>query len=105
MLKSSADGGDPLQGYGRMPMLQAQMTATQLFDQVMGASRLTVIGEVGYNRINRLGDSDGSDLRFGRSTISVPANCRPAKVSAPRDHKPAPDRRARYPARRPGKRD
>jgi hypothetical protein len=35
----------------------------------MGSSRLTLVGEVGYNRINGLGDSDGTDLRFGRSTI------------------------------------
>ncbi|MNJ11158.1 hypothetical protein D3C77_53270 [compost metagenome] len=66
---ASNEADAPLQGYERMPVLQAQMTATQFFDQVMGASRLTVIGEVGYNRINGLGDSDGSDLRFGRSTI------------------------------------
>ncbi|WP_223525344.1 DUF1302 domain-containing protein [Pseudomonas sp. A-B-26] len=61
--------GAPLTGYERMPVLQTQMTATQFFDQVMGASRLTVVGEVGYNRINGLGDADGTDLRFGRSTI------------------------------------
>ncbi|MCY1445721.1 hypothetical protein D9M71_622490 [compost metagenome] len=52
-----------------MPVLQAQMTATQFFDQVVGADRLTLVGEVGYNRINGLGDTDGSDLRFGRSPV------------------------------------
>ncbi|MCY1440282.1 hypothetical protein D9M71_565500 [compost metagenome] len=52
-----------------MPVLQAQMTATQFVDQIWGASRLTLVGEVGYNRINGLGDADGSDLRFGRSSI------------------------------------
>lgn len=61
--------GAPLQGYVRMPVLQTQVSATRFFDQVMGASRLTLVGEVGYNRINGLGDSDGSDPRFGRSTI------------------------------------
>ena len=61
--------GEALKGYQRMPVLQTQVSATQFFDQVMGASRLTVVGEVGYNRINGLGDADGSDLRFGRSTI------------------------------------
>ncbi|MDT4847224.1 hypothetical protein FQZ97_812730 [compost metagenome] len=49
-----------------MPVLQAQMTATQFFDQVWGADRLTLVGEVGYNRINGLGPADGTDLRFGR---------------------------------------
>ncbi|WPN44706.1 MULTISPECIES: DUF1302 domain-containing protein [unclassified Pseudomonas] len=61
--------GAPLKGYERMPVLQTQLSATQFFDQVMGASRLTVVGEVGYNRINGLGEADGTDLRFGRSTI------------------------------------
>ncbi|MNF61059.1 hypothetical protein D3C84_426910 [compost metagenome] len=61
--------GAQLQGYERMPVLQTQLTATRFFDQIMGASRLTLVGEVGYNRINGLGDADGSDLRFGRSTI------------------------------------
>ncbi|SDO45394.1 Protein of unknown function [Pseudomonas jinjuensis] len=59
--------GAEIPGYKRFPVLQAQMTATQFFDQVWGASRLTLVGEVGYNRINGLGDSDGTDVRFGRS--------------------------------------
>jgi hypothetical protein len=59
--------GADLQGYKRMPVFQAQTTATQFFDQVWGASRLTLVGEVGYNRINGLGPSDGTDVRFGRN--------------------------------------
>jgi hypothetical protein len=66
---SSNVAGAELQGYERMPVLQTQMTVTQFFDQVMGASRLTLVGEAGYNRINGLGNADGSDLRFGRSTV------------------------------------
>ncbi|HWD32722.1 MAG TPA: DUF1302 domain-containing protein [Pseudomonas sp.] len=61
--------GAPLQGYVRMPVLQTQLSATRFFDQVMGASRFTLVGEVGYNRINGLGDADGTDPRFGRSTV------------------------------------
>ncbi|MNO65369.1 hypothetical protein D3C76_561230 [compost metagenome] len=61
--------GQEVTSYKRMPVLQAQMTATQFFDQVVGADRLTLVGEVGYNRINGLGDTDGSDLRFGRSPV------------------------------------
>ncbi|MBH3429689.1 DUF1302 domain-containing protein [Pseudomonas alkylphenolica] len=64
-------GGD-LPGYKRMPVMQAQMTATQFFDQIWGASRLTLVGEVGYNRINGLGDADGTDVRFGRSPVYGP---------------------------------
>ncbi|MDN4543658.1 DUF1302 domain-containing protein [Pseudomonas sp. C32] len=65
---TSTPGGE-INGYKRMPVLQTQMTATQFFDQVFGASRLTLVGEVGYNRINGLGETDGTDLRFGRSGI------------------------------------
>ncbi|UVE19600.1 DUF1302 domain-containing protein [Pseudomonas sp. LS44] len=61
-------GGD-LPGYKRMPVVQAQMTATHFIDQVLGASRLTLVGEIGYNRINGLGKSDGTDVRFGRSPV------------------------------------
>ncbi|MEG1039213.1 MAG: DUF1302 domain-containing protein [Pseudomonas sp.] len=64
-------GGD-LPGYKRMPVLQAQVTATHFVDQIWGASRLTLIGEVGYNRINGLGPADGTDIRFGRSPVYGP---------------------------------
>ncbi|MNJ11478.1 hypothetical protein D3C77_56530 [compost metagenome] len=65
---TSAPGG-VINGYKRMPVLQAQVSATQFFDQIFGSSRLTLVGEVGYNRINGLGETDGTDLRFGRSGI------------------------------------
>ncbi|QGW77546.1 DUF1302 family protein [Pseudomonas alkylphenolica] len=61
--------GAELDGYKRMPVLQAQATATRFFDQVLGSDRLTLVGEVGYNHINGLGSSDGSDLRFGRNSV------------------------------------
>ncbi|OWP49758.1 DUF1302 domain-containing protein [Pseudomonas nitroreducens] len=64
---SGVPEGGVINGYKRMPVLQAQMTATQFIDQVMGSERLTLIGEVGYNRINGLGDADGTDIRFGRN--------------------------------------
>ncbi|WP_166366866.1 DUF1302 domain-containing protein [Pseudomonas akapageensis] len=59
--------GATIDGYKRMPVYQAQLTATQFYDQVLGASRLTLVGEVGYNHISSLGSADGSDLRFGRN--------------------------------------
>ncbi|MGE8065241.1 DUF1302 domain-containing protein [Pseudomonas sp. NPDC089569] len=61
--------GAVVNGYKRMPVTQAQVTATRFFDQVWGASRLTLVGEVGYNHINGLGKADGTDLRFGRSPV------------------------------------
>jgi len=83
--------GGLIPGYVRMPVFQAQMTATQFFDQVLGASRLTLVGEVGYNRINGLGSADGTDLRFGRSSIfgsgqlpgSANAGCIGTRVGTP----------------------
>jgi hypothetical protein len=59
--------GGVIEGYDRLPVLQTQMTVTKLFNQVLASERLTLVGEVGYNRINGLGDADGTDLRFGRS--------------------------------------
>jgi len=48
----------------RKPLTQAQVTVTQFFDQVMGASRLTLVGEVGYSHVSNLGKNE---LRFGRA--------------------------------------
>lgn len=61
--------GADLPGYKRMPVYQAQVTATRFIDQVVGAERLILVGEVGYNHIQGLGASDGTDVRFGRSPI------------------------------------
>ncbi|NQD91109.1 DUF1302 domain-containing protein [Pseudomonas sp. CrR25] len=55
--------GEEIHGYVRKPFTQAQVTATQFIDQVMGADRLTLVGEVGYSHI---GDIDQNELRFGR---------------------------------------
>ncbi len=73
--------GGELPGYKRMPVFQAQLSATQFIDQIWGASRLTLVGEVGYNRINGLGKTDGSDIRFGRSTIFGSGQLVPAGTS------------------------
>ncbi|WP_394558551.1 DUF1302 domain-containing protein [Aquipseudomonas alcaligenes] len=53
-------------GYRRKEVTQAQVTATHFFDQVMGADRLTLIGEVGMTWIGGLEGKDG--VRYGRST-------------------------------------
>ncbi|MCY1340933.1 hypothetical protein D9M68_374580 [compost metagenome] len=63
--------GEDLHGYERKPVTQAQVTATQFVDQVMGASRLTLVAEVGYNHIGGL-DDDIGELRFGRDPIYGP---------------------------------
>ncbi len=56
--------GEDIQGYVRKPMTQAQMTVTQFVDQVMGAERLTLVGEVGYTHVSNLNENE---LRFGRA--------------------------------------
>ncbi|MGU1973185.1 DUF1302 domain-containing protein [Pseudomonas aeruginosa] len=54
-----------LKGYQRKELTQAQITATHFFDQVMGADRLTLIGEAGVTHVSGMG---GDGLRYGRST-------------------------------------
>ncbi|MFC5696041.1 DUF1302 domain-containing protein [Pseudomonas sp. GCM10022186] len=63
--------GEDLHGYERKPVTQAQVTATHFIDQIWGASRLTLVGEVGYNHIGGL-DDDIGELRFGRDPIYGP---------------------------------
>ncbi|MDC7824193.1 DUF1302 domain-containing protein [Pseudomonas sp. BLCC-B13] len=53
-------------GYRRKDVTQAQVTATHFFDQVMGADRLTMVGEVGVTHVGGL--EGRGDLRYGRST-------------------------------------
>ena len=60
--------GADIHGYERKPFTQAQVTAVQFIDRVLGASRLTLLGEVGWNHIGGIKD-DPSELRFGRDPI------------------------------------
>ncbi|MCE5362446.1 DUF1302 domain-containing protein [Pseudomonas anguilliseptica] len=60
-------GGD-IKGYVRKPVTQAQVSATHFFDRVLGASRLTLVGEVGYNHISGISNDLGA-LRFGRDPV------------------------------------
>jgi hypothetical protein len=51
-------------GYKRKEITQLQTTFTHFFDQVMGADRLTVVGEVGWTHVGGLEST--SKLRYGR---------------------------------------
>lgn len=62
--------GDTVNGYRRKEISQFQTTFTHFFDQVMGASRLTLVGEVGIVHVGGLEDS--SELRYGRDPIYGP---------------------------------
>lgn len=60
--------GAYMAGYKRMPVTQVQMSAIHFIDQIAGADRMTLMGEVAYNRINGLKSGPG-ELRFGRDSI------------------------------------
>jgi hypothetical protein len=61
-LQGSPDTDQP--GYRRKEITQLQTTFTQFFDQVMGAERLTVVGEVGWTHVGGLEST--SKIRYGR---------------------------------------
>lgn len=56
-----------LAGYQRKEVSQFQVTATHFFDQVMGADRLTLVGEVALVHTGGLGGKYG--LRYGREAV------------------------------------
>jgi len=62
--------GQDLHGYRRKEITQLQTTFTHFFDQVMGASRLTVVGEVGVTHVGGLEST--SKARYGRDPVYGP---------------------------------
>ncbi|EJN26857.1 MULTISPECIES: DUF1302 domain-containing protein [unclassified Pseudomonas] len=62
--------GQDLHGYERKEITQIQTTFTHFFDQVMGASRLTLVGEVGATYVGGL--ESRSDMRYGRDPVYGP---------------------------------
>lgn len=62
--------GSTVHGYNRKEITQFQTTLTHFFDQVMGASRLTLIGEVGITHVGGLESS--SEVRYGRDPVYGP---------------------------------
>lgn len=59
-----AQGGNIHRGYDRKEVTQIQTTFTHFFDQVWGANRATVVGEVGWTHVGGLGST-----RYGRDPI------------------------------------
>ena len=59
--------GQPVSGYDELAVTQAQVTFIKFFDQVLGASRLSVAAEIGGNWVGSLPDQ--SVQRYGRNTI------------------------------------
>jgi len=62
-----AQAGAISNGYNRKEVTQLQTTFTHFFDQVLGAGRVTVVGEVGYAHVGGLEST--SDVRYGRDAI------------------------------------
>lgn len=58
--------GEVAHGYDRFEVYQAQLTAIQFFEQVMGASRLALVGEIGMTHVAGLPDQ--SEQRYGRNS-------------------------------------
>ena len=67
-LQGAAD--QDLHGYRRKELTQFQTTFTHFFDQVMGASRLTLVGEVGVTHVGGL--ESKSEARYGRDPVYGP---------------------------------
>ncbi len=66
VLAAAGTAGDDHRGYNRKEVTQIQTTFTHFFDQVMGADRLTVVGEIGANSIGGLEGING--VRYGRDS-------------------------------------
>jgi hypothetical protein len=57
--------GENINGYDRFKVSQAQMTLIKFFDQVMGASRMAFVSEIGGTFVHGLPGYD--EARYGRS--------------------------------------
>lgn len=68
VLQGRPDTDQP--GYRRKEITQLQTTFTHFFDQVMGASRLTLVGEVGWTHVGGL--ESNSEARYGRDPVYGP---------------------------------
>ncbi len=55
-------------GFRLFDISQAQVTAIKFFDQVAGANRIAVVGEVGYSYIHSFDESNDA-IKFGRSDV------------------------------------
>ncbi|MBM3112516.1 DUF1302 domain-containing protein [Pseudomonas sp. P66] len=67
--------GQDQHGYTRKEITQFQTTLTHFFDQVMGASRLTVVGEVGVTHVGGL--ESAHKMRYGRDPVFGPGPLEP----------------------------
>ncbi len=57
-----------IRGYERKEFWQASVSAVHFIDRILGASRLSLIGEVGANYISGLGTGNGT-TKYGRDSL------------------------------------
>ncbi len=62
----AADAGGMVKGYDLLDVTQIQVTALQFIEQVLGASRMTVIAEVGMTLVD---GAEDSDFVYGRDPV------------------------------------
>lgn len=67
-LVSSTGFGDDIHGYSMFDITQVQTTFIKFVDQVMGASRMTLIGELGWTHVHDL-DESATAIKYGRNGI------------------------------------
>ncbi|KQZ83571.1 DUF1302 domain-containing protein [Pseudomonas sp. Root562] len=71
--------GDRYDGWERKGVWQATASATQAFDNILGATRLSLFGEAGVVHIDDLGDERlGRNSAFGRSSTRNGTPCNTA---------------------------
>jgi hypothetical protein len=66
----AAGPGEDNVGYKRKEVTQLQTSFTHFFDQVMGAGRFTLVGEIGLAHVGGLESRD--ELRYGRDSLYGP---------------------------------
>src|SRR5690554_3238888 len=60
--------GDYIPGYERKEFWQGSVSVVHFIDRILGASRLSLIGEVGFNYISGIGSGNG-ETKFGRDSL------------------------------------
>nr|WP_246480830.1 DUF1302 domain-containing protein [Motiliproteus sediminis] len=60
--------GTEVRGYDQFDVTQAQVTVAKFIDQMMGASRITLVGELAVNHIHSFKDADEGGIRYGRAS-------------------------------------
>ncbi|MCQ4253584.1 DUF1302 domain-containing protein [Stutzerimonas stutzeri] len=78
---AAAQAGAEHRGYNRKEITQLQTTFTHFFDQVLGAGRVTVVGELAYAHVGGL--ESKRDIRYGRDAIyGSPAGTQPSNIQS-----------------------